>query len=466
MASNTRASMVNHLLWDGKKQSLAQAQAQEIPGRMSPPIPDNSIVYKCTWCKQSMNRTVDRMVLYPGCRHVTHDDCYLVALFIHNIKSCIECKPDLEKIHLDLGDDVQVQEFLLKQRTQQGMQQGKELRTKMYEISTIIGHAREITSLDANQHQSEAGPLPCWVPGLNQYDKVQQLLSMHATPHQLKRAGVDPLIIMNSGYTIGDLLGYRYTIKEIEQIGFDWIGLIAMGLTLTHLERADQFPVADLVRLFHVTYVHILRLEPSGNGTYNSLYKFCGMLFGKEELIELRMNDLHLLVPYGLDSACMIELSNKLSFEDLLDLHMDGPMVCKLGMLRESMFEKMRWPKDHAVICKALKVLSTEIKKKSTKRIDLANAANFKPITKRKPRKTVEYDEDNNEDDNVDDGNGDNSSANEDTIEDPGIGSYIDNNMVSYTRSKPTFTSGFDPNRNEISTLARLIVNRSSKTNK
>lgn len=340
--------------------------------------PSHEFFHPCIWCKQEVKRSKHLIVLLPECQHVYHLDCMLKTMTTHHIKGCIECEPDSEQGFLDLGDDVRIQEHIKKQKIVQGMQQGKAIRMQSYPTSSVIEHARQITEVDMNAQHSPA-PLHCWIPGYDRAETVRTLLMQHSTPNQLKRGGVDPVILLNSGFTIDNILAYKYTIKEIYEMGFDWTGLIAMGIRLSHLKRADLFPVADLVRLFNVRYVDILQLEGSIHGDYSSLFMFCGMLFKKEELIELQMTDLKFLIPYGLDKKCMYNLSLKLTFVDLVALKMTGKMVRNMGMLREIDFEKMDWPKDKHYICRTLGVSSAEVIVKPTVSNEALKAVNVQP---------------------------------------------------------------------------------------
>lgn len=353
---------------------------------MQSPAGENSTT-QCIWCKLVVSRSKHMVVLLPECHHVYHLDCLLKALLIHNIKGCIECSPDTTKGTLDLGDDIRLREIINGEIVTAEVKYAKDMQMSRYKTSVMVDHANQITQLDASI-DTRSQPLECWIPGFDKSETVRIMFEKHASPTQLRRAGITPVIMLNSGFTVTDLFDYKYTIKEVKQMGFDWTGLIAMGLRLDHLKRATDFPIADLVRLFNVTYVHILKLEGEIRGEKNAILLFCNMLFKRSEFIDMQMTDIELLVPYGLDRDCMYGLGNSLDFKDLVALKMTGNFVRKIGMLREVDFEKMGWPSDHHLICKTLSVSPLEVKKKPVEKKVLVPPLD--PASSRRMPKIVE----------------------------------------------------------------------------
>lgn len=318
----------------------------------------------CVVCKQPTLRSRHAIVMMPGCNHVHHLDCILKMLLIHNIKSCMECqKPETQAL-LDLGDDVLLRHQLDTQKRMQGMRQAYQLRMKSYSTSTVVEHAQEIAEVDRASAAGFSDPLHCWIPNMDKTERVRELLLKKAEISAFRRNNIDSVVLLNSNVTLNDLGDAGYTIKEIQSMGFDWYGLIALGMRMNFFQNDKLFPIADMVRLFKITYVDILHLESKVAGQYKALYEFCHIRFHKKDLRDLQLHDVRLLMHYGLDKPCMMGLSERLELQDFLELRLDGATMRRLQMLSEEDFEQMGWPKDIQKICRLLNVSTAEIKRK------------------------------------------------------------------------------------------------------
>lgn len=349
---------------DDHKGDVAQADIiNSIVGQLKPQG-SNTCTSDCVICKQPTMRSRHAIVMLPGCNHVHHLDCAIKMLLIHNIKSCMECQKPEGRALLDLGDDILLQQQLDQQKRAQGMQQAYKLRMNCYSTSTVVEHAQGIAEVDRASASGFNDPLHCWIPNMDMTERVRELLLEKAEVFTLKRNNIDSVVILNSRVTLNFLGDAGYTIKEIHAMGFDWFGLIALGMRMNYFQNDKLFPIADMVRLFKITYVHILQLESSLKGMYDALYEFCHVRFSAKDLRDLQLHDIRLLAHYGLDKACMIGLSDRLEFQDFINLRLDGATMRSLQMLSEEDFESLGWPKDIQKVCRLLNVSTSEVKRK------------------------------------------------------------------------------------------------------
>jgi hypothetical protein len=188
-----------------------------------------------------------------------------------------------------------------------------------------------------------------WMPGANREPEIEALLKLHTAPLDLRRVGIDSTAINNAGITYDRLVGFLYTLKELRDLGFSWMGLVAVGFRCHHLCNRVSTPVRDLVQVFHVNYAKLLDVEKGYYRGSGPVYSYATVGLNIEEHYVLDMTSFKCLIDYGLDRLALMTFANVLSFDEMEDLHMTPQMLKDMDMLSEEGLEELKVPDEETV---------------------------------------------------------------------------------------------------------------------
>lgn len=337
-----------------RRGAIADAVAP-LPGDKSGTAGGTAQCGKCGMCGSYVDKGILARVTLP-CECTLHFECYLTQFFTLGISTCTRCVP-VSGVFEDFGDCIVTDQLDLDAFKRDSIKAAMGERIANYNPSQI---ARDtIQMIQANkalspkekeaQYVNAASGVPVpimrpWLPGTGQKPAVEAMLRAHAKPMELRRHGIDATVIINASITYDMLTKWHYTLKEMQLVGFGLDGLVAIGLRAAHLRDKVRTPVRDLVQVFLVNYATILDIESAHFEPVGVLISYALIKLDLEEHSVLGLTSFKQLKPYNLDRAVLVQFSDSLSFDDMIELDMTPEMLSKLGMLNEEGLMDLKVP--------------------------------------------------------------------------------------------------------------------------